>query len=405
MDLSPKQFSEIITFTRSGTATRVNANLDIETVAANTPRFDYHPVTREFRGLLIEDGRTNLALFSDAFDNAAWIKGSTTITANAGTSLDGSVSADKLIPNSTIALTSALLAQNLTKAATATTYTFSVFAQAAELNRIQLLVNDQAASVNQASVTVSLVDGSIVTAAAVGGTFTNASAVVTPYKLGWYRIALTYTTSTETGHQIRIYTRDSGVSVGDGTSGILIWGAQLEQSAIATSYIPTASTTAFRGAENPVIGSGIFGQVSNPNEGTIVVAVEPFATGNGAPRFAEINDGTSSNRILIYATSSRQAALLVTTGGVARVSQAVVNKWNVGTAIKVGVAFAAGDTAFSVDGNLQTSAVAWTMPANMSQLGVGCQPPAAGNALNGWIKSLRYFPNRLPNATLQALTA
>ena len=45
----------LITFTRAGaTATRVNASGLVETVAADTPRFDYTPVTLAARGLLVE---------------------------------------------------------------------------------------------------------------------------------------------------------------------------------------------------------------------------------------------------------------------------------------------------------------------------------------------------------------
>ncbi|ARK13052.1 hypothetical protein A6C57_23435 [Fibrella sp. ES10-3-2-2] len=53
-----------MTFVRSGAATRVNASGVVETVAANTPRFDYDPATLQLRGLLIEETRTNVLLQS-----------------------------------------------------------------------------------------------------------------------------------------------------------------------------------------------------------------------------------------------------------------------------------------------------------------------------------------------------
>lgn len=65
MALGLKQFSDLITFTRSGTgATRTNSAGQIEEVAANTPRFDYDPATLLPRGILIEDAGTNLLLNS-----------------------------------------------------------------------------------------------------------------------------------------------------------------------------------------------------------------------------------------------------------------------------------------------------------------------------------------------------
>lgn len=53
-----------ITFTRSSTATRTNNLGVIESVAINTPRFDYDPVTLTSKGLLIEEQRTQLLLNS-----------------------------------------------------------------------------------------------------------------------------------------------------------------------------------------------------------------------------------------------------------------------------------------------------------------------------------------------------
>ena len=62
----------LFTFTRASTATRINASGLLETVAADTPRFDFDPVTLECKGLLIEEGRTNLLTYSTDLTNAAW---------------------------------------------------------------------------------------------------------------------------------------------------------------------------------------------------------------------------------------------------------------------------------------------------------------------------------------------
>ena len=54
-----------VTLTRAlNTATRVNSSGVIETVNANLPRFDYDPVTLVPKGLLIEEQRTNLGVYS-----------------------------------------------------------------------------------------------------------------------------------------------------------------------------------------------------------------------------------------------------------------------------------------------------------------------------------------------------
>ena len=46
------------------------------------PRFDFDPVTRQPRGILIEEQRTNIVTYSDQFDNSAWTKTRCQIVAN-----------------------------------------------------------------------------------------------------------------------------------------------------------------------------------------------------------------------------------------------------------------------------------------------------------------------------------
>ena len=74
-----------ITFTRAAaSATRINASGVIEIVAADTPRFDFDPVTLVCRGLLIESARTNL-LLNSLIDGTNLSTQSVTVTAVAHT--------------------------------------------------------------------------------------------------------------------------------------------------------------------------------------------------------------------------------------------------------------------------------------------------------------------------------
>ena len=72
-----------VTFTRSTTATFIGSNGLIQIAAIDAPRFDYNPVTLAAKGLLTEEQRTNSVLYSEQFDNAAWTKVATTVSANA----------------------------------------------------------------------------------------------------------------------------------------------------------------------------------------------------------------------------------------------------------------------------------------------------------------------------------
>jgi hypothetical protein len=70
----------------------------------------------------------------------------------------------------------------------------------------------------------------------------------------------------------------------------------------------------------------------------------------------------------------------------------------------VAIAFATNDiAACSNGGTVLTDATATVPTTNITTMAVGNW--AGNNYLNGWISSLSYYGARLPNATLQALTA
>jgi hypothetical protein len=86
-------------------------------------------------------------------------------------------------------------------------------------------------------VKINLTDGSII----YEGTNID-SASVNDVGNGWYRISVT-NTCTITGTQYFAISHDDlDLTAGDNTSGIYIWGAQLEQSTTVGEYIPTTST-------------------------------------------------------------------------------------------------------------------------------------------------------------------
>lgn len=407
MDLSPRDFAQIITLTRSGTATRVNAAGLIETVAANVPRFDYDPISRVLRGLLVEEERTNLALKSEAFDNAAWTKTNITVPANQAVAPDGAGTADRPIVNNGVSLNAAGVSRDFTKAATATTYTWSVFAKAAQFNRIGLGLQDSSNNANSANVVVSLVDGSISSVAAASGTFTAASATVQAFPDGWYRVSLTCTSGTETSIRAWLYVRDSVATTGTGTSGVTMWGAQLEVGVAASSYIPTTSTTVTRGVETPFIGGDTLAQVRSQTEGTLLAIVRPITRGTSfvAPRIFELGDNAALNRVGAHGFQTGEIIAFVDVAGVRLADLRFSAKWNANTRVKVALAFRQNDAALSVDGGLVTSGAAISVPSPLSELGIASARYSPLSSMNGWIETLRYFPTRLPNAQLQALTA
>jgi hypothetical protein len=261
-----------VTFTRASGGTHFNAQGLLVTAGNDRPRFDHDPVTGQSLGLLVEESRTNLLLRSEEFDVSPWGAVNATVTANvtATAAPDGTNTADKLVVNNLANLSDNYGYQNVPKSAASITYTASIYAKAGEYSRVSVLVNDNNNLANRASVLISLADGSVVTAAAAVGTFTSASVVVNAVGNGWYRLGLVFTSGTETLLRLRIYNTHDGTTTGDGTSGIFIWGAQLEAGAFPTSYVRTVDAQVTRAADVASITGSNFSGWNNAAGGTIL---------------------------------------------------------------------------------------------------------------------------------------
>ncbi len=222
------------------------------------------------------DGRENLFTYSELLNNANWIAiGSIGATANVITAPNNTVTGNKLVLGNGAALNSAALGQAPSKSAIATAYTFSVYVRRAEWDRVRVMIRDGSNINNVADCTMSTATGAVVSPAAAAGTFTNASVVVTAANNNWYRVALTAVTGTETLLRVQLYSYDSIATTGDGTSGIYVWGAQLERTRTASTYTATIASAVTRSAT-------VTNTVSALYPGTIsgVVQYHPLAQGS-----------------------------------------------------------------------------------------------------------------------------
>ena len=251
-----------ITFSRGSIGTRVNRNGLIETIPANLPRFDFDPVTGECRGLLIEESRQNLLTYSDDF--SLWSVSNGSVQSNVITAPDGNTTADKLVENS--ASGNKEVSRSSITFTSGTSLTFSCFVKAEERNLFRFgfttgfFASGTSAYFNLSNGTVSLIQGGIT------------SASIIPYPNGWYRCVATVLPTSSGSGNVHITLVRSGTQpnyVGDGTSGIYLWGAQLEEGAFPTSYIPTEASTRTRAADNARITGKNFSEWYRPDEGTI----------------------------------------------------------------------------------------------------------------------------------------
>ena len=222
-----------ITFTRASTATYVDRYGIVKTAAVDTIR-------EEKDGFLIEGAGTNLLPYSEAFDTTGFSPFNCTITPNAATSPDGTVNASKL----DYTIEGGLLKEVITNT-TAASFTFSIWIKSTGADRtIRIKLRNTPTTTNDA-----ITD------------FTATSE--------WQRFSVTFASLAEI---IVIEIRNVEVDL-----DFYIWGAQLEQSLAATSYIPTVGTPVTRIADTallPVLNNvvtkelSIFGIISNTSATT-----------------------------------------------------------------------------------------------------------------------------------------
>jgi hypothetical protein len=372
-----------ITFTRASTGTYVGSDGLVKTATTNEARFDHNPTTGESLGLLVEEARTNLLLRSEEF-GTWWTPIRATVTSNSTTAPNGTVTADTLIEDTTATNSHLIYAG---AAAAAGTYTFSIYAKAA--GRTVFEIQQESGGNSRFTLTG---NG---TALALGANTVS----VTNVGNGWYRCTSSYTATALHFNYITLNNGSTTFYTGDGTSGIYFWGAQLEAGASPTSYIPTTTATATRAADVASITGTNFSSWYNQTEGTVFAdanvgsGVFPYAYG--------ISDGTGNNRILLYrvnnpATSSTPFDLRVDSGGSNSASFTI----NAATT-RFGFAYKANDFAVSGNGGAAITDATGAVPS-VNQMTIG--GPTFFQC-NGTIKRFTYWPVRLANPTLQAITA
>jgi len=273
----------------------------LQTAAPGEARFDHNPVTGESKGLLIEEARTNLATYSEAFNS--WTKLYATVESNVAIAPDGTLTADKLVPDTTSSAAHRVsIQQGFTSG---TSYAFSVYAKADEKQYLDVRWYD--GNTNAARVVFDVSNGTVTNTYAGTG-------VVEDVGNGWYRCAV-YASATNTSISgfALIYVEDTntgGVTYsGNGYDGLYLWGAQFEQGSFPTSYIPTSGSTVTRSRELAYINDLRSQNLLNPENGTFYLE---FQTGD--------SDNTLSDTAFaggISINSTNYMGMLYATTGVA----------------------------------------------------------------------------------------
>jgi hypothetical protein len=268
---------------RATSGTRVNRSGVLTTEGNNIVRADYNGGV--LKGNNVEPSATNLLRRSEEFDNASWTPTRATISPNATTAPDGNTVADKLIEDDT-ASASHFVGQGVTTSSGQVTY--SCFAKKGERDWVRLVFfadsSNRQAYFNLNSGTIGTVSSGV-------------TAKIKEYSNGWFRASITYnvTTGGTFIYSIALAPDDNtGAYTGDGTSGLFIWGAQLETGSVATSYIKTTDATATRNADN-ISKTGISSEIGQ-TEGAILVEVDLRELSNRTLINLSIDDANGTTR-------------------------------------------------------------------------------------------------------------
>lgn len=345
------------------------------------PRFDYDPVTLAPKGLLIEEARTNLITYSQNISttNGYQIDATSNLIANSVVAPDGTLTASKFEAKAG-GSTDQYYYRTASGLTVGATYTYSAYL------KLGLGGNGR--------IRLSLFSSNCIFDLNTGTIITGAGTIISVGN-GWYRCSIS---------NIATLTSDNYATADIGTfnagQGHIVWGAQLEQGAFATSYIPTTSAQVTRAADNASMVGTNFSSWYNQSEGT--VACESLVTEVRTSDYTywRMNDDTSINRIQAGTGAS------VTVGNAFIIANNVSQGTNIVNvtpvnAIKTAFAIAANNTVNSANGVIGAVDTTVLIPT-VNQLMLGRD--LTSGYINGHIQSFKYFNKRLLNTYLQRLT-
>lgn len=213
--------------------------------------------------------RTNYLLYSVAYNQPAWSKQNSSTSPNSITAPDGSLTGDKVIPNTNN------VGHSVGQAVTLpgnVYYVHSAYIKAGEYGQAYMS-SWGAGAPSFISVNIDLTTGQYSALSA------GATASVTPVGGGWYRCTLGGVTTSGGGvvnHVVGLSQGSNWTFAGDGTSGIYAWGSQTEvcgQAGLAPTgpsrYITTAATAVTVPADY-TLASGLFTLAAAPASGANV---------------------------------------------------------------------------------------------------------------------------------------
>lgn len=387
-----------VAFTRAAnTATRVNSTGALETVLANTPRFNYNPTSLVCLGLLIETSSTNSIRNSTATGAVAGTPGTSPTNWINFTSLLSGVQAsiaavgvengveyiDVNFAGTATASTNLRYDFDLTTAipaAVGQTWSQSVYVKTISgtpPNCVLNLIERSAAGailISSLSGTLNLTATNLLNGR--GGSTHTLSNASTAYVQSGFRFSVVNGTAYN-------FTVRLGLP-------------QLEQSPSITSVIKTSTVAVARNADVAVMTGTNFSSWWQATQGAAVVRVLP-STISGVRPAIEFDDNTADNAITLRGNAANPELFIRATTDQAQIDAGTIVA---NTAYNLSGAWNTDNCAAAIDGATAVTDASATIPT-VTQARLGSD---GTNYLNGHLQTFRYWPQRLTNAEVQAFS-
>jgi hypothetical protein len=376
-----------VTFSRASSATDI-INGVLTTFASGAPRIS------TANGYLSEVSRTNNARYTDLLDNSPWTGNFTGASRSGVTTINpygvsGTVS--KLVEDTSTG--SHQWRPPFTGTLSSTAYTMSIFAKAAERTKVLLSCFNSGTPNLNASASFDLSNGTI----------TSGTGKITPCANGWYRLSISGTTGTGASGTLEfkqnLYNAAGASSyTGDGTSGLYLWGAQIEVGSFLTSYIPATSAAVTRAAD---VCTKTTASIAGFSSSAFTLFAEAKIGFVSSSQVLASIDNTSGDIADLYLISTTLITRRVWDNYAGTNTDASVG--GTGVIVKSAVAWISGDTAMCTNAGTVGTGATPVGPLTLPTLGIGCSASGAAQ-LNSYLRSVKVYNTRKTNAGLQAMT-
>ena len=359
-NVSVKEIQEAdFDFSRGSSATRVNEQGLIESIASGLPRIDY---SSGFGSLLLEPQRTNKITYSEDFSQ--WSKtGTTSVSSNDSISPDGSQNASTV--SGLTGSGSNDLVKNIGINPANKTYTFSVYLKGSGTLRLHLSNNVDNAASNVVTLTSS-----------------------------WVRYELIHTFNS-TSASLTASLDDNGATATE----YKVWGAMLEEGSYSTSYIVSNSGSATTRSADVANNSGN-ADLFNDSEGVLYTEISALAD-DLTFRTITLSDGTTNNNVGFGYRNNSNVIYTFLKSDINSSSTVTVS--DIKDFNKIAIKYKSGDFAMWINGvEVYTSPNSFTL-SGLTELAFD---NGSGNAdFYGKTKELAVFKEALTDAELESLTS